>query len=76
MTCLVILLWQGEIMKKVIVVDTETTGLSVRNGGRVIEIGAVAVENGQIVAELTTLISTGTPISYGAYQVKTGNCHF
>jgi DNA polymerase-3 subunit epsilon len=63
-------------MDKVIVVDTETTGLSVRNGGRMIEIGAVAVENGQIVAELTTLISTGTPISYGAYQVKTGNCHF
>jgi DNA polymerase-3 subunit epsilon len=56
-------------MKKVIVVDTETTGLSVKNGGRVIEIGAVAVENGQIVAELATLISTGTPISYGAYQV-------
>jgi DNA polymerase-3 subunit epsilon len=56
-------------MDKVIVVDTETTGLSVRNGGRVIEIGAIAVENGHIVAELTTLINTATPISYGAFRV-------
>lgn len=56
-------------MQRVIVLDTETTGLSVRNNGRVIEIGAVAVENGQIVAELATLINSGTPISYGAYRV-------
>lgn len=52
-----------------VVVDVETTGLSPRNGGRVIEIGAVAIERGEIVAELGTLISTGTAISYGAYQV-------
>ena len=56
-------------MHKIIVVDTETTGLSVRNGGRVIEIGAVAVENGQITTELATLINTNTPISYGAWRV-------
>jgi DNA polymerase III subunit epsilon len=56
-------------MDRIFVVDTETTGLSVRNGGRVIEIGAVAVENGQIVAELATLINTNTAISYGAYRV-------
>lgn len=56
-------------MDKTIVIDTETTGLSVRNGGRVIEIGAVAVENGQIVAELETLINTKTAISYGAWRV-------
>lgn len=56
-------------MNRVIAVDTETTGLSVRNGGRVIEIGAVAVENGQITAELATLINTGTPVSYGAFRV-------
>jgi DNA polymerase-3 subunit epsilon len=56
-------------MDRILVVDTETTGLSVRNGGRVIEIGAVAVENGQIVAELATLINTNTAISYGAYRV-------
>jgi len=56
-------------MDRILVVDTETTGLSVRHGGRVIEIGAVAVENGQIVAELSTLINTKTAISYGAYRV-------
>jgi DNA polymerase III subunit epsilon len=56
-------------MNRIIVVDTETTGLSVRNGGRVIEIGAVAVENGQIMAELATLINTNTAISYGAFRV-------
>jgi DNA polymerase-3 subunit epsilon len=52
-------------MERIVVVDTETTGLSVRNKGRVIEIGAVAIENGQIVAEL----NTNTAISYGAYRV-------
>lgn len=56
-------------MERIVVVDTETTGLSVRNKGRVIEIGAVAIENGQIVAELATLINTNTAISYGAYRV-------
>lgn len=56
-------------MDRIVVVDTETTGLSVRNGGRVIELGAVALENGLIVAELTTLINTGAAISYGAFRV-------
>lgn len=56
-------------MNRIIVVDTETTGLSVKNGGRVIEIGAVAIKNGLIVAELTTLINTGAVISYGAFRV-------
>lgn len=56
-------------MQRIIVVDTETTGLSVRNGGRVIEIGAVVIEQGIVVAELATLINTGSPISYGAFRV-------
>ena len=56
-------------MDRIVVVDTETTGLSVKNGGRVIEVGAVAIENGQVVAELATLINTGTAISYGAFRV-------
>lgn len=56
-------------MSRVIVVDTETSGLSVRNGGRVIEIGAVAVEDGQVVAELSTLINSGAVISYSAFRV-------
>jgi DNA polymerase-3 subunit epsilon len=56
-------------MNRIVIVDTETTGLSVKNGGRVIEIGAVALESGLIVAELTTLINTGAVISYGAFRV-------
>jgi DNA polymerase-3 subunit epsilon len=54
---------------KFIVVDVETSGMSINSGGRVIEIGAVAMEQGRIVAELATLIDTGAPISYGAFLV-------
>lgn len=57
-----------KIMRSIIV-DVETTGLSVLRGGRVIEVGAVALGNGMVVAELDTLIKTGTSISYGAYRV-------
>lgn len=56
-------------MLRTVVVDVETTGLSVRHYGRVIEVGAVALENGIVVAELDTLIYTGAPISNGAYRV-------
>jgi DNA polymerase-3 subunit epsilon len=56
-------------MMRVVVVDVETTGLGVRSGGRVIEIGAVAIENGEIVAELGSLINSGAEISYGAWRV-------
>lgn len=54
---------------KHVVVDVETTGFSVQRGGRVIEIGAVAIETGRIVAELSTLIDTGAEISHGAFRV-------
>lgn len=54
---------------RIVVVDVETTGLSVQRGGRVIEVGAVAVEDGVIVAEFNALIDTGAAISYGAYRV-------
>lgn len=54
---------------RIVVVDVETTGLSVQRGGRVIEVGAVALENGVVTAELDTLIYTGAPVSYGAYRV-------
>lgn len=56
-------------MQRIVIVDVETTGLSVQRGGRVIEVGAVAVENGIVVAELDTLIDSGSAISYGAYRV-------
>jgi DNA polymerase III subunit epsilon len=45
-----------------VVVDLETTGLSPRQGHRIIEIGAVAVEDGTVTKEFTTLIDPGVPI--------------
>jgi DNA polymerase III subunit epsilon len=45
-----------------VVVDLETTGLSPRQGHRVIEIGAVSVENGALVGEFTTLINPGVTV--------------
>jgi len=57
------------IKSRHIAVDVETSGLAAVSGGRVIEIGAVAIEEGRIVAELSTLIQTGTPISYGAFKI-------
>jgi DNA polymerase-3 subunit epsilon len=56
-------------MSRHVVVDVETTGMSVVRGGRVIEVGAVSVEGGRIVAELATLIETDAPIAAGAYRV-------
>jgi len=55
--------------KRHVVVDVETTGLSVARGGRVIEVGAVAIEDGCVVAELDTLICVDAPIAAGAYRV-------
>lgn len=52
-----------------IVIDTETTGLGVQRGGRVIEIGAVAVENGVVKEEFSSLINSGAAISYFAFRV-------
>ena len=49
-------------LDRYVVVDLETTGLSPRHGHRVIEIGAVAVENGGIAGEFSTLIDAGVPI--------------
>ena len=45
-----------------VVVDLETTGLWPRQGHRVIEIGAVAIEAGRVVGEFTTLIDAGVPV--------------
>ena len=56
-------------MLRTVIIDVETTGMSVKRGGRVIEVGAVALVGNIIVAELDTLIDTGAAISYGAYQV-------
>jgi DNA polymerase-3 subunit epsilon len=50
-------------------VDVETSGMSVQRGGRVIEVGAVAIVGGAIVDEFDTLIDAGAEISYGAFRV-------
>ena len=55
--------------KRHVVVDVETSGYAASRGGRVIEIGAVAIEGGRIVAELGTLIGCDVDIAYGAYRV-------
>ncbi len=60
---------RSEDTNRIVVVDVETTGLSVLRGGRVIEVGAVVLEEGVVVAEYGALIDTGAQISYGAYRV-------
>jgi len=52
-----------------VVFDVETTGLSPGNGDRIIEIGAIAIENGIIVKEFDTLIDAGRAITRLAQQV-------
>ncbi|WP_028584170.1 3'-5' exonuclease [Desulfogranum mediterraneum] len=47
----------------VIVLDFETTGLSPRHGDRAIEIGAVRLENGEIVDRFQSLMNPGFAIS-------------
>jgi DNA polymerase-3 subunit epsilon len=55
--------------ERIAIVDVETTGLATRNGGRVIEVGAVVVEAGAVVAEFGSLIKVAAPIHYGAERV-------
>ena len=52
-----------------VVFDTETTGLSPKNGDRIIEIGAVKLENGVIIDEFQSLINPGRSIPYQAQAV-------
>lgn len=47
----------------VIVLDFETTGLSPDHGDRAIEIGAVRIEQGQLVDRFQQLMDPGRPIS-------------
>ncbi len=52
-----------------VALDVETTGFSPQNGDRVIEIGAVAIEDQGIVAEFSSLIDVGKKIPWRAQQV-------
>lgn len=53
----------------IVVLDTETTGLSTLRGGRVIEIAALRVRGDRIVSLFHTLINPGTPILAAAIRV-------
>lgn len=44
--------------------DVETTGMSPRTGGRIIEIGALRMENYKVVAKMNTFIYPETDIPY------------
>ncbi|MDO8446596.1 MAG: 3'-5' exonuclease [Deltaproteobacteria bacterium] len=52
-----------------VVLDVETTGLSPSRGDRVIEVGAVAIEDGEIISEFDTLIYIEKKIPWHAQRV-------
>lgn len=50
--------------RRYVVIDFETTGNSAAKGDRIIQIGAVAVEEGQITDRFSTFIQPGVPIPH------------
>lgn len=52
-----------------VALDVETTGLSLQNGDRVIEIGAVAIEGQSLIAEFSSLIGVDKRIPWQVQQV-------
>lgn len=50
-------------------IDTETTGLSARTGGRVLEIGALRVEDNKVVAKYKQLLHPETDVPYFITQI-------
>ena len=50
-------------------IDVETTGLSAASGDRVIEIGAVCIQNGKVVSEFEQLICSSRRISREAARI-------
>lgn len=57
------------LQERYVVLDVETTGLSPWKGDRVIEIGAVALEGGNMIAEFSTLIQVPRAIPFQATQI-------
>jgi DNA polymerase III epsilon subunit family exonuclease len=53
-----------------VVIDVETTGLSVDSGDRVCEIGAVKLRGSAVIETFSSLIDPQRPISGGAYAVN------
>lgn len=58
-----------ELQKKYIAFDVETTGLS-SCSDRIVELGAVVIENGKIASKYSTLVNPGCPIPLAATQVN------
>lgn len=54
---------------KYVIFDVETTGFNPQRGARIIEIGAVHIENGNITSEFKSLINCGKAISKQAQKV-------
>jgi len=55
--------------QRYVVLDVETTGLLPWKGDRVIEIGAVAIEGGDLMDEFSTLIQAPRAIPFSASQI-------
>lgn len=53
----------------VLAVDTETTGMNPAQGARLVEVAHVAIVNGALAAEWSTLIDPGCPIPPDATRV-------
>jgi len=56
-------------INRYVALDVETTGFSPKSGDRVIEIGAVAIENQCIIAEFSSLIDVDKMIPWQVQQV-------
>ncbi|HFQ93702.1 MAG TPA: hypothetical protein ENK32_06815, partial [Anaerolineae bacterium] len=54
----------------IVILDTETTGLMPQMGHRVVEIGAVRLENWQEVGRMNSLIQPGRKMDAGASRVN------
>lgn len=55
--------------QRYIILDVETTGLSAARGGRIIEIGAIVVEDAREVGEFQSLIDPGVRITLKAERI-------
>jgi len=55
--------------ERYVVLDVETTGLWPWRGDRVIEVGAVAIEGGGMIAEFNTLVQAPREIPFRASQI-------
>jgi len=58
------------LKERYVVLDVETTGLSPWRGDRIIEIGAVALKGGSVMAEFSTLIRAPVEIPFLQREVR------